>query len=105
MENQNSSTRYYAIFNILGELGDKKPIHFSTNSKQNLVDTLNTIYKQMTGEVYIPYSLDNIKPDIYMGVELDTFISDDWAVVTDSKKVFDKELSFYPNAIELKCIA
>ena len=103
MENQNSGTCYYAIFNKLGELGDKKPIHFSTNNKQNLVDTLNTIYKQMTGETSLPYTIEDIEPVIYMGRELDHFISDDWADVTDSKKVYNRDLTYYPNAIELKC--
>ena len=93
---------YYAIFNKLGELGDGYPLYFTTDSKEDLVNTLNRTYKEMTGEKYVPYSLENIEPDIYMGNRLDSFINDDWAFVTDDEEAFKSDLTLYPNAKPLE---
>jgi hypothetical protein len=99
---EEANTKYYAVFNILGELGDGYPLYFETNDKEYLVNTLNRTYKEMTGEKYVPYSLETIEPDIYMGKRLSHFISDDWASVTDDEEAFKKDLSLYPNAKPLE---
>jgi hypothetical protein len=102
MDEAEGNEMYYAIFNKLGELGDGYPLYFTTNSKEDLVNTLNRTYKEMTGEKYIPYSLENIEPDIYMGTRLNSFINDDWAFVTDDEEAFKSDLTLYPNAVKYR---
>jgi len=96
------SEMYYAIFNKLGELGDGYPLYFTSNSKEDLVNTLNRTYKEMTGEKYIPYSLEDIEPHIYMGKRMSHFISDDWSSVTDNEEAFKNDLSYLPNAVKYR---
>jgi hypothetical protein len=99
---EEGKTTYYAVFNVLGELGDGYPLYFTTDNKEDLVNTLNRTYIEMTGEKSLPYSLEDIEPHIYMGKRMSHFISDDWSSVTDNEEVFNKDLSYLPNAVALK---
>jgi hypothetical protein len=99
---EEGKTTYYAVFNVLGELGDGHPLYFTTDNKEDLVNTLNRTYIEMTGEKSLPYSLEDIEPHIYMGKRMSHFISDDWSSVTDNEEVFNKDLNHLPNAKPLE---
>lgn len=82
-----SSEKYYALFNIHGN-----PLYYViTDTKKEMLDILNNAYGELTGEKNEPYSMDDMEHDIYMDKKLPHFISDDWASVTDNKEVFDSD--------------
>lgn len=86
--------KYYAIFNRLGDYNDGVPFYTITNTKEEMVNKLNKIYLELTGEKEAPYSIEDLEDKIYMGKKLDHFISDDWADVTDNEQVFKNDISY-----------
>jgi len=85
-------TTYYAVFNYLGDYNNGIPLYIITTSKKSMVDKLNKAYKELTGENYIPYDLNDMEHPF-----IDHYINDDWATVTDSKKEFDRYIDLYTN--------
>ena len=92
-ENQ-PTEKYYAVFNLLGDYNDGVPFYTITDTKEEMVNKLNKIYLELTGEKQAPYSIEDMEDDIYMGKKLDHFISDDWASVTNNEQVFKKDISY-----------
>ena len=84
-----SNKKYYAIINIL-----KKPKRIITSSKTEMVKILNLAYKKQTGEKKSPYSISDFDENrrIYMNTKLPTYISDDWALVTDKYEIFKENI-------------
>jgi len=91
-ENLEQPKKYYAVYNIQGEYEDKKPLTLTANTKEEMLDRLNTIYLELTGETRAPYSMEDFKDDFYNGKKLKHFISDDWASVTDDKETFNRDV-------------
>ena len=91
-EENNQLEKYYAIFNVHGDYNNGTPLYLITNTKEEMIDKLNKIYTELTGEKYTPYSLSDMEPQIYMDKKLPHFISDDWASVTDNEQVFKKDI-------------
>ena len=94
-ENLEQPKKYYAVYNIYGEFGDKKPLTLTANTKEEMLDRLNTTYLELTGETRAPYSMEDFEDALYNGKKLDHFISDDWASVTDNKEVFKKDIEIF----------
>jgi hypothetical protein len=82
---------YYAILYI----GDNN-FYIISYSKESMIDQLNKIYKEISGALSNPYSLEDMDEDarMYMGTRFDSYISDDFALVTDDKQYFDKNVSY-----------
>jgi hypothetical protein len=79
---------YYAVINHLRE-----PFYIITYSSKSMLDKLNKAYKELTGENYIPYRLDDL--DEEARGYYNTYISDDWATVTDDKTEFNYQMGLY----------
>ena len=85
--------KYYAVFNILGEFNNGTPFYVITDTKEQMVDTLNKAFKEITkttwkGKYVEPYSIEDMEESARVldnGTVLDGYISDDWASVTDNK--------------------
>jgi len=82
---------YYAVFNHRYNY-THTPFYIITTSKKSMVDKLNKAYKELTGEDYTPYDLNDMEHP-----SSNLYISDDWATVTDSKKEFDRYIDIYTN--------
>ena len=94
-EMPDTKEKYYAICNIGGVFqlpinGEpiRQKITIETNSKEDMIQKLNTLYEEMTGERYNPYSMDDLDDSDYIG----TYISDDWSTVTKDKEMFDDKV-------------
>ena len=92
-ENLEQPKKYYAVYNIQGKYG--KPLTLTANTKEEMLDRLNTIYLELTGETRAPYGMEDFEDAFYNGKKLDHFISDDWASVTDNKEVFKKDIEIF----------
>jgi hypothetical protein len=57
-----ANRKYYAIINTSNKYTSKSPLYFSTDSKEDMISTLNKLYKEMTGKNNSPYTLDDINP-------------------------------------------
>ena len=82
--------KYYAVFNFLGDYNDGVPFYTITNTKEEMVNKLNKIYLELTGEKQAPYSIEDLDDNR----KLDHFISDDWANITDNEQVFKNDISY-----------
>lgn len=78
---------YYAVINHY-----YKPFYIITHSKKLMIDTLNKAFKELTGENYIPYELDDLDEE---RKGHNYYISDDWATVTDDKTEFNHEMNLH----------
>ena len=87
-----STENYYALFNLLGDYNNGVPLYIITDTKEKMVDKLNKIYLELTGEKQAPYSIEDMEDQIYMGKKLDHYISDDWASVTNNEQVFKNDI-------------
>ena len=92
-ENLEQPKKYYAVYNIQGEYGE--PLTLTANTKEEMLDRLNTTYLELTGETRAPYGIEDFEDAFYNGKKLDHFISDDWASVTDNKEVFKKDIEIF----------
>ena len=88
----NTEETYYAICNIGGDFQlpingkpTRQKIVIKTNSKEELLQKLNTLYRKMTGEQYTPYSMNDLDDSDYIG----SYISDDWSTVTKDEEKFN----------------
>jgi hypothetical protein len=90
---ENKLKKYYAVFNLHGDFNNGVPLYIITDTKEEMVNKLNKIYLELTGEKQAPYSIEDMEDDVYMGKKLDHFISDDWASVTDNEQVFKNDIS------------
>jgi hypothetical protein len=79
---------YYAVINHLRE-----PFYIIAYSPESMLNKLNKAYKELTGENYIPYKLDDLSEDAKEYYE--TYISDDWATVTDDKNEFNYHMNLH----------
>lgn len=84
---------YYAVINHRQINHRHEPFHIITHSKELMINTLNKAYKELTGENYIPYKLDDL--DEEARGYYNTYISDDWATVTDDKTEFNYQMGLY----------
>jgi hypothetical protein len=84
---------YYAVINHRQINHRHEPFHIITHSKELMINTLNKAYKELTGENYIPYRLDDLDEEARGYYE--TYISDDWATVTDDKTEFNYQMGLY----------
>ena len=85
---------YYAIINTTA----KNVYYIITYSKESMLNKLNKAYKEITGESYVPYSLDDLDEThriTFADGVLGTYIYDDWAWVSDNKNEFDKRIRWY----------
>lgn len=85
--------KYYAIYNMHGDYGEGFPIYTITDTKEEMIETLNRYIKEMMPEDEIfSYSIEDLDEDvrIYGKNILDSYISDDWVYVTDKKDIFEK---------------
>lgn len=89
-ENVEQPKKYYAVCNIQGEYGE--PLTLTANTKEEMLDSLNTVYLELTGETRAPYSMEDLEDSFYNDEKLDHFISDDWASVTDNEEVFNRDV-------------
>jgi hypothetical protein len=92
-ENLEQPKKYYAVYNIQGEYG--KPLTLTANTKEEMLDGLNSKYLELTGETRAPYGMEDFEDAFYNDKKLDHFISDDWASVTDNKEVFKKDIEIF----------
>jgi len=91
-----SDTMYYAVINYNNE-----PMYYlKTKTKEDMVNKLNSAFKDLTGTNYVPYTIEDMEDNIYMGKKMDHFISDDWASVTDNVKVFEKDFKASKNYLK-----
>jgi len=84
---------YYAVINHLRE-----PFYIIAYSPESMLNKLNKAYKELTGENYIPYKLDDLYDEhrfMHDNGILGTYISDDWATVTDDKDEFDEYINTF----------
>jgi len=79
--------KFYAVFNYLGEANNGTALYIITDSKEEIINLLNKSYRELTGENYTPYSMEDMENHI-----LDTYISDDWAMVTHAESEFLEEI-------------
>ncbi len=82
---------YYALLYI----GDDN-FYIIAYSKKSMIDQLNKIYREISASFSTPYSLEDMDEDarMHMGLKSDSYISDDFALVTDDKQYFDKNVSY-----------
>ena len=79
---------YYAVINHYDT-----PFYIITHSPESMLSRLNKAYRELTGEDYIPYDLEDLGEEhriMHTNGMLGTYISDDWATVTDNKNEFNR---------------
>ena len=104
-----ANRKYYAIINTSNKYTSKSPLYFSTDSKEDMISTLNKLYKEMTGKNNSPYTLDDINPYSKMNdfagmsnMAKYSYIDDGWVSVDDNEDGHKKNLKDYPNAKPLE---
>jgi hypothetical protein len=86
----NPVEKYFAVINF-----HETPYYIITNTKEEMVSKLNKAYKELTGETYVPYSINDLDDDYRIGYQnqkLDHYISDDWSTVSNNRKTFDEDM-------------
>jgi hypothetical protein len=104
-----ANRKYYAIINTSNKYTSKSPLYFSTDSKEDMISTLNKLYKEMTGKNDTPYTLDDINPYSKMNdfagmsnMGNSSYINDGWVSVDDNEADHKANLKDYPNAKPLE---
>ena len=104
-----ANRKYYAIINTSNKYTSKSPLYFSTDSKEDMISTLNKLYKEMTGKNNSPYTLDDINPYSKMNdfanmsnMGNSSYIDDGWVIVDDNESDHKANLKNYPNAKPLE---
>ena len=99
-EDLSSDKKYYAIFNILGEYNgisynNGVPLYSITSTKEEMLNLLNNFIEKNINLEFEYYSMEDFNEDarMYQGEKLPTYISDDWAIVTDDEKSFKHHLN------------
>jgi hypothetical protein len=92
MKVNNPTESYYAVINIY-----ETPYYITTTTKEEMVVKLNKAYKELTGETYVPYSINDLNDNDIgylnaMGEKVYTYISDDWAYVSNNRKTFEDDI-------------
>ena len=91
---------YYAYFNYTYNADNT--YYIIAYSKESMINKLNKAYKELTGESYTPYNLDNLDETyrIKFGIKfadgtLGAYIHDDWAWVGDNKSEFNEQIRWH----------
>jgi hypothetical protein len=96
--NEENGETYYAICNV-GEnsqvsFDGKDPvalkITIKTDSKEDMLEKLNTLYQETVGDISSDYTMNDLDDSHYTS----TYISDDWATVTKDVNVFNEYLDW-----------
>lgn len=94
------SNKFYGIFNIHGNYNNGKPLYIITDTKEDMCEKLNEfIVKNLPENEQFAYDNDDFEEQTYMGEILDTYISDDWAIVTYKEDVFNHYFNEIKNQI------
>lgn len=94
------SNKFYGIFNIHGDYNNGKPLYIITDTKEDMCEKLNEfIVKNLPKNEQFTYDNDDFEEQTYMGEILDTYISDDWAIVTYKEDVFNHYFNEIKNQI------
>ena len=83
---------YFAVINFY-----ETPYYIITDTKEEMIDKLNKAYKEITGETYVPYSINDLNDNDLgylnaLGQEVYTYISDDWSYVSNNRKTFEDDI-------------
>lgn len=94
------SNKFYGIFNIHGDYNNGKPLYIITDTKEDMCEKLNEfIVNNLPENEQFTYDNDDFEEQTYMGEILDTYISDDWAIVTYKEDVFNHYFNEIKNQI------
>ena len=94
------SNKFYGIFNIHGDYNNGKPLYIITDTKEDMCEKLNEfIVNNLPKNKQFTYDYDDFEEQTYMGEILDTYISDDWAIVTYKEDVFNHYFNVIKNQI------
>ena len=88
MKVANPSEKYFAVINFY-----ETPYYIITGTKEEMISRLNKAYKELTGETYVPYSINDLNDNDLgylnaLGQEVYTYISDDWSYVSNNRKTY-----------------
>jgi hypothetical protein len=88
----NPTENYFAVINFY-----ETPYYIITGTKEEMISRLNKAYKELTGETYVPYSINDLNDNDLgylnaLGQEVYTYISDDWSYVSNNRKTFEDDM-------------
>jgi hypothetical protein len=87
---------YYALFNF-GRRGNQPVFYIITGSKESMIAKLNSAIKYFKSvsnnpsEYNFKYSTDDLEGEGFK----ETYISDDWAIVTSNKERFETDIKWF----------